>query len=112
MVEYQVTGNGRSVDFDGCAFDRPDRALLGAEHGYEGLFEMMDARGGGLQLGVTSSLRGQAGRQAEVTSRTHPVEWHASEAGATDRLRTEQGIGSIEAPNMRVVHTPAMTGAR
>ena len=114
MVEYQVTSraNRQSVDFDGCAFDRPDRALLEAKYGYEGLFATMDARGGGLAIGVEKSLQGQASRQARVTGGTHPVEWHASEAGATDRLRAEQGAGSLYAPNMTVVHTPAMTGAR
>lgn len=114
IVEYRVTSRagGKPVDFDGCAVDRPGHPLLDAKYGYAAAFEKAEAGAEWAQKGIVDGLADQASRQVEITSGSHPVEWHASDAGAAPKIRFEQARGSEGAANMTVVHTPAVGVAR
>ena len=114
IVEYRVTSRagGKPVDFDGCAVDRPGHPLLDAKYGYTDAFQGLDAGKTWAEFGVVAGLAKQAGRQADITSRSHPVEWHASEATMVPKMADQQQKAATgPAPNMTVVHTPAIAHA-
>lgn len=114
MVEYRVTSRtgGGFVDFDGCAFDRPGKPLLDAKFGYGRAFKQAEAGEIWARAGIVDGLAKQADRQAEITLRSHPVEWHGSDAEVTPKIEEQQRIGSNTAPNMTTVYTPAIEFGR
>lgn len=114
MVEYRVTSRttGKSVDFDGCAFDRPGQPLLDAKFGYTGFFSKQEAGQTWVDAGPMLKLRKEAGQQSTITARTYPVEWHVSENGLVQQFKYQQYLGSNSAPNMSIIHTPMIDNAR